>query len=108
MLFGASPDLIADFSGDQSVPNVEVVDQPHLHFRANRQRTVLKSVADDAEGGERVIKHTIRRRPALDRRKLEILNAIERQDFNVLTQRPVISKPRKLWLVARAAAGKLL
>lgn len=38
----------------------------------------------------------------------EILNAIERQDFDVLTSRPVISKPRKLWLVLRAALGKLL
>jgi squalene synthase HpnC len=38
----------------------------------------------------------------------EILNAIERQGFDVLGRRPVISKPRKLWLVARAAAGKLL
>jgi squalene synthase HpnC len=38
----------------------------------------------------------------------EILNAIERQGFDVLRRRPVISKPRKLWLVARAAADKLL
>jgi len=38
----------------------------------------------------------------------EILNAVERQGFDVLSRRPVISKPRKLWLVARAAAGKLL
>jgi squalene synthase HpnC len=38
----------------------------------------------------------------------EILNAIERQGFDVLRRRPVISKPRKLWLVARAASGKLL
>ena len=38
----------------------------------------------------------------------EILNAIERQGYDVLGRRPVISKPRKLWLVARAAAGKLL
>lgn len=38
----------------------------------------------------------------------EILNAIERQDFAVLGHRPVISKPRKLALVARAALGKLL
>ena len=38
----------------------------------------------------------------------EILSAIERQDFNVLRSRPAISKPRKLWLVLRAAAGKLL
>jgi squalene synthase HpnC len=39
---------------------------------------------------------------------LEILNAIERQGYDVLTRRPAISKPRKLWLVARAALGKLL
>ena len=38
---------------------------------------------------------------------LEILNAIEKQDFAVLDRRPVISKPRKLILVARAAWGKL-
>jgi len=39
---------------------------------------------------------------------LEILNAIERQAFAVLGRRPVISKTRKLALVARAAWGKLL
>jgi squalene synthase HpnC len=38
----------------------------------------------------------------------EILNAIERQGFDVLRARPVIPKSRKLWLVARAATGKLL
>jgi squalene synthase HpnC len=38
----------------------------------------------------------------------EILNAIERQQFDVLKTRPVISKKRKLLLVARAVAGKLL
>src|SRR5579863_9537362 len=39
---------------------------------------------------------------------LEILNAIERQDYDVLSHRPAISKPRKLWLVGRAALGKLM
>jgi squalene synthase HpnC len=38
----------------------------------------------------------------------EILNAIERQDFDVLRARPEISKSRKLLLVLRAAMGKLL
>jgi squalene synthase HpnC len=38
----------------------------------------------------------------------EILNAIEKQGFAVLGRRPSISKPRKLALVARAAASKLL
>jgi len=37
----------------------------------------------------------------------EILNAIERQHFDVLARRPVISKPRKLRLVLRAALGKV-
>ena len=38
----------------------------------------------------------------------EILNAIERRSFAVLGNRPVISKPRKLALVSRAALGKLM
>ncbi len=38
---------------------------------------------------------------------LEILNAIEKQDYAVLGNRPAISKPRKLALVARAALSKL-
>lgn len=38
----------------------------------------------------------------------EILRAIEKQDYKVLGNRPAISKPRKLALVARAAMGKLL
>jgi squalene synthase HpnC len=39
---------------------------------------------------------------------LAILNAIERQDYDMLKKRPAISKPRKLWLVARAMLGRLL
>jgi len=38
----------------------------------------------------------------------EILNAIERQGYKVLGHRPVISKSRRLALLARAAWGKLL
>jgi squalene synthase HpnC len=37
----------------------------------------------------------------------EILNAIEKQNYAVLGNRPAISKSRKLALVARAAIGKL-
>jgi squalene synthase HpnC len=53
------------------------------------------------------------RRLALDlelfsRGGLAILDAIERQGYDVLKSRPAISKPRKLWLVARAALGNLL
>jgi squalene synthase HpnC len=56
---------------------------------------------------------TVNKHLALDielfsRGGLEILNAIERQGYDVLQRRPVISKPRKAWLLARAAAGKLL
>jgi squalene synthase HpnC len=38
----------------------------------------------------------------------EILNAIEKQDYAVLGNRPAISKSRKLALVARAAMAKIL
>ena len=38
----------------------------------------------------------------------EILNAIQRQGYDVLRARPEISKARKLMLVLRAAMGKLL
>ena len=38
---------------------------------------------------------------------IEILSAIEKQGYAVLGNRPVISKPRKLALVARAASAKL-
>ncbi|MGD0931498.1 MAG: squalene synthase HpnC [Candidatus Korobacteraceae bacterium] len=36
---------------------------------------------------------------------LAILDAIERQDYDVLSRRPAISKARKLWLLARAAVA---
>jgi squalene synthase HpnC len=39
---------------------------------------------------------------------LEILRAIERQDFDVLSARPAISKATKLKLALRAVSGKLL
>jgi squalene synthase HpnC len=38
---------------------------------------------------------------------LEILHAIERRQYDVLTMRPAISKVRKLGLLARALTGKL-
>jgi len=38
---------------------------------------------------------------------LEILNAIEKQDYAVLGNRPAISRSRKLALVARAALAKM-
>jgi squalene synthase HpnC len=38
----------------------------------------------------------------------EILDAIERQNYDVLTRRPAISKSRKLGLLVRAVVGKML
>jgi phytoene/squalene synthetase len=38
---------------------------------------------------------------------MEILNAIEKQDYAVLGNRPAISKSRKLALVAHAAVAKM-
>ncbi len=39
---------------------------------------------------------------------LEILRAIERQDYDVLTARPAISKRTKIALALRAVSGKVL
>ena len=39
---------------------------------------------------------------------LEILRAIEQQDYNVLRARPSISKSRKAALLVRALTGKFL
>jgi len=38
----------------------------------------------------------------------EILRAIERQGYDVLCRRPMISRAAKLWLVARAAANRFI
>jgi squalene synthase HpnC len=56
---------------------------------------------------------TVDRKLALDielfsRGGLAILDAIERQRYDVLSSRPVISRRRKLWLVVRTALGNLL
>ncbi len=39
---------------------------------------------------------------------LEILNAIEKRDYDVLSARPAISKSTKLALALRAVSGKVL
>lgn len=39
---------------------------------------------------------------------LEILNAIEKRDYDVLSSRPAISRPTKLALALRAVSGKIL
>jgi squalene synthase HpnC len=57
---------------------------------------------------DKVDKHLAIDLDLFSRGGLEILNAIEQQGYDVLKGRPAISKSRKLWLVARAAAGKLL
>ncbi|MGA8875888.1 MAG: squalene synthase HpnC, partial [Candidatus Korobacteraceae bacterium] len=39
---------------------------------------------------------------------IAVLDAIERQNYDVLTRRPAISKPTKLWLLARALVLKVV
>ena len=56
---------------------------------------------------DKVDKHLAIDLDLFSRGGLEILNAIEQQGYDVLKRRPAISKPRKLWLVGRAALGKL-
>ena len=57
---------------------------------------------------EMVDKHLALDIELFSRGGVAILNAIERQGYDVLARRPAISKAGKLWLVVRAAAGKLL
>ena len=80
-------------------------------FRAMMKFEVTRAREWFAQGLPLVSK--VKRELAIDidlfsRGGMEILNAIERQDYAVLGQRPEISKPRKLALVARAAWSKLL
>lgn len=56
---------------------------------------------------DEVAKHLALDIELFSRGGMEILNAIERQGYDVLKQRPVISKPRKLWLVVSAFARKM-
>jgi squalene synthase HpnC len=79
-------------------------------FRAMMKFEVARARQWFAQGLPLVEK--VRRELAIDldlftRGGMEILNAIERQDYAVLGQRPVISRTRKLALVARAAWSKL-
>ena len=85
--------------------------RPTVHFREMMNFEVARAREWFAQGlplAKMVDKHLAIDIELFSRGGLEILNSIARQDYDVLTRRPVISKPRKLWLVARAAAGKLL
>ena len=56
----------------------------------------------------RVDKHLAIDIELFSRGGLEILSSIQHQGYDVLKRRPVISKPRKLWLLAGAAVRKIL
>ncbi len=96
--FGVSE---SDIAGRRATPHFRAL----LKFEVERARAWFERGLPLAK----MVDHSL----ALDielfsRGGLAILDAIERQNYAVLTSRPVISKPRKLWLVARAALGKLL
>ena len=76
-----------------------------MHFEVQRARDWFQRGLPLAEKVDRALAIDIE---LFTRGGQEILNAVERQDYKVLGRRPVISKSRKLALVARAAWGKLL
>ena len=76
-----------------------------MRFQVERARDWFRQGLPLAEKVDRVLAIDIE---LFTRGGQEILNAIERQDYKVLGRRPVISKSRKLALLARAAWGKLL
>jgi squalene synthase HpnC len=79
-------------------------------------RSLMKSEVDRARDWFRrglPLSRMVDRHLAIDielfsRGGLAILRAIERQNYDVLRRRPVVSKGRKLRLLARAAVGRLL
>lgn len=75
-----------------------------LHFEVLRAREWFKRGLPLAQKVDRALAIDIE---LFSRGGLEILRAIEHQGYNVLGHRPVISKPRKLALVARAGLKKL-
>ncbi len=84
--------------------------RPTLQFRELMKFEVARAREWFQRGlplAARVDKHLAIDIELFSRGGLEILNAIERQNYDVLTNRPAISKPRKLWLVARAALERL-
>ena len=58
-LFVASPDFVADFLGDHSVADMEVVQQAHLHLGADGERAIIEAVARDAKCSPRVIEYAV-------------------------------------------------
>jgi squalene synthase HpnC len=76
-----------------------------MHFEVERARDWFRQGLPLAQKVDRELAIDIE---LFSRGGQEILNAIERQGHAVLGNRPVISRPRKLALVARAALGKLL
>jgi hypothetical protein len=61
-LFVAPPDFVADFLGDHSVADMEVVQQAHLHLGADGERAMIEAVARDAKCSPRVIEYAVWRR----------------------------------------------
>ena len=76
-----------------------------LKFEVNRARAWFRMGLPLAG---KVDKHLAIDIELFSRGGLEILNAIERQDYDVLSRRPALSKSRKVFLLARAAMRKLL
>ena len=95
--FGVTED---DIAGKQNTPAVPRDDE--VRSRARPRLVPSGPAADPKVDHELAIDLDL-----FSRGGQEILNAIEKQDYAVLGNRPAISKPRKLALVARAAIGKL-
>ena len=91
----------ADIASGQNTP----VFCEMLRFEVERAREWFRRGLPLAEKVDRALAIDIE---LFTRGGQEILNAIERQGYKILGRRPVISKSRKLALVARAAWGKLL
>jgi len=89
-----------DIAHDQNTPAFRAM----LKFEVERARDWFRQGLPLIEKVDRELAIDL---DLFSRGGLEILSAIERQDYAVLGNRPAISKTRKLGLVAHAALGKL-
>src|SRR5215472_8014792 len=82
--FVAEPDLVADFPGDQPLPDVKVVQQTHPYLRTDRERAVLEAIARETECHPHVVEDPVRCSEAFDRMETDVLHGMEDTQVHLL------------------------
>src|SRR5262249_45147211 len=88
LLLVASLYLVADFLGDHSVADMEVVQQSHLHLSAYGKWAILEAIAGDAKRHPHVIKYAVGCGETLDRLKGDPLCGVKHAQIHLLDHLP--------------------